>query len=80
MRHRFRYFGGRAGTVPGGCCYRIPEDREWAYDEAIRAGVDHEYAKRLLDPIYPSEPEVYSERKPRTVLEKQRTAFVFDAY
>lgn len=26
MRHRFRYFGGRAGTVPGGRCYRMPEN------------------------------------------------------
>jgi hypothetical protein len=58
-----------------------PEDRRWAYEEALDAGVDHKYAKRLLDPNYPSDPEVYIKRKPRRpVLARRRTAFVFDTY
>ena len=57
------------------------EDRQWAYEQARDAGVDHLYAKRLLDPNYPPEPDVYIKRKPRRpVLAKQRTAFVFDTY
>lgn len=58
-----------------------PEDRQWAYEEALDAGVDRVYAKRLLDPHYPPEPEVYIKRKPqRPALAKRRTAFVFDAF
>lgn len=29
------------------------ENRQWAYDEALDAGDDRIYAKRLLDPNYP---------------------------